>query len=78
MISLLLEVLLICAIVVLGCYILDNLVIALIVCGVIVAFLSRKKPKKKEEWHTLEKPQHEICKEKLHEMFKKEKTDEHV
>lgn len=68
MISLLIEIALILGIVVLGSYILDNLVVALIVCFVICTFLSRK-PKKKTE---TPKKQHDICKEKLHEMFNTE------
>ena len=56
MISLFIEIALVLVIIVLGCYILDNLIVALIVCFTVCALLS-KKPKKKRE----PKKQHDIC-----------------
>ena len=62
MLSILINILLICAIIVVASYILDNLIIALVVCSVIVAFFSRK-PKKKVE------SKHDICKHNLKEVL---------
>lgn len=67
MISLLVEILLICAIVIAASYILENLLIAFIVCCAFIAFLSKlgkKKPK------TTKCSKHDICKQNIKEVLR--------
>lgn len=66
MISLLVEILLICAIIVVASYILENLLIVFIVCCAFIAFLSKlgkKKPKTKCS-------KHDILKDELKEVLR--------
>lgn len=66
MLSILINILLICAIVIAASYILENLLIAFIVCCAIIAFLSKlgkKKPKTKCS-------KHDILKDELKEVLR--------
>ena len=66
MLSILINILLICAIIVVASYILENLLIAFIVCCAFIAFLSRlgkKKPKAKCS-------KHDICKQSIKEVLR--------